>query len=388
MPAIDQDGRLFGVVNVVDALVVVVVVATLLAGLAFVGGATESTDGPASAQHATMTVQGDTAVSEQVVNGTELATNAGALVVTDRARVVRANGSIAAVVRVRAAADDGLFGGRGRLSVRPGDSLRTTGAFDGLGLRVVRTGSNDSLATRRVGVVAHARADSATATSIVGAVRSGRAATDGPVRAVRVDSFPSPDGARQLRLGLTVRTLTHDAGDRMLEPGVRLPRSATTLGVAPEITTVGRTTPPGSRIDRRVVLQLDDLSPSVADALAQGDRSVATNYPATVTNVTERPATLFVADSDGRIHERSHPRLRSVTLTLSVPARQYGGVLWYQDERLQIGRSLTLDTGRVVVTGNVTAVRPSAGSSEAAESLAPPENPHLESGVISSPTLG
>jgi hypothetical protein len=124
------------------------------------------------------------------------------------------------------------------------------------------------------------------------------------------------------------------------------------------VTSVGRTTPPGERVERQVVVETGNLAPSVAGALARGDRTVGTNHPATVTNVTERPATLLVTDAEGEVHERPHPRLRSVTLTLSVPARRYGGVLWFQGERLRVGRGLTLDTGRVVVTGNATAVRP------------------------------
>jgi hypothetical protein len=355
MVVLDEDGNLFGVVNVIDALVLVVVASVLLAGAGFVGSATMPTGEAATGGHATVAVQGDTTVVGQVVNGTELSTDSGGLVVTDRARVVRSNGTVTTVFRVRRTGG-GFLGGQNELAVRPGDRLRTTGTFDGLGLRVLRAGDDPSLDTRRTGLVAEATAAPTTATDALGLLD--RARTDGPVRVERVASFPTTGDTRRLRVGLSVRTLTPEDGTESLATGTRLPGAMTGLGAPAEVTSVGRTTPPGERVDRQVVVETGDLAPSVAGALARGDRTVGTNHPATVTNVTERPATLLVTDAEGEVHERPHPRLRSVTLTLSVPARRYGGVLWFQGERLRVGRGLTLDTGRVVVTGNATAVRP------------------------------
>jgi hypothetical protein len=376
MAVLDEDGYLFGVVNVVDALVVVVVGAVLLGGLVFVGGATpDSSSSAGHATYVTVVVQGNEMVAEQIGNETELTTDSGSLVVTDHDRVVRANGSTATVLRVRRADSGGFFGERPALSVRPGDRMRTTGTFAGLGLQVVRTGTSNSLATRQVELVAHARTTPAIAMEILGRTRRGQPQRT-PVNVTRVDSFPTGSETRRLRLGLTVDALTPEGRTHTIQPGTRLPRTATELGTAVRVTTVGQTTPPGARVDRRVVVELSKLSPAVAGTLTRGDRTVATNYPARVTNVTERPATLLVTDAEGRVHERPHPRLQSVTLTLSVPARQYGGVLWYQDERLRVGRPVTLDTGRAVVTGNVASIsepgdQPNTSRKESADLRAP-----------------
>jgi hypothetical protein len=109
-------------------------------------------------------------------------------------------------------------------------------------------------------------------------------------------------------------------------------------------------------VNRTVVVRVARVERPVAGTLAVGDRTVGTNHPATVTGVTVRPAPMVVTDAEGRVHERAHPRLRTVTLRLSAPVREYGGSLWYQDERLRVGRSLLLDTGRVALEGRVIGI--------------------------------
>lgn len=355
MGLVDDDGRFLGTVNVVDALVVVLVLGVGVAGAAFVVGGGGGTAAGAD-RYATLTVPDD-GPTARFPEGTEL-TTAGRdrpLVVTDTRRVVLPNGSVRTAIRVRGRSGGGLLGSDPGLSLQHGDRLRTTGTSESLSLRVVRTGNRSALSTHRVGVVARATADPATATRVRRASDEPAATGDRAVRLVRTDSFVTTGGNRRLRLGLDLRML--DTGDAVpMRAGTAVPVVVDELATEAEVVTVGRTTPPGDRVNRTVVVRVARVERPVAGTLAVGDRTVGTNHPATVTGVTVRPAPMVVTDAEGRVHERAHPRLRTVTLRLSAPVREYGGSLWYQDERLRVGRSLLLDTGRVALEGRVIGI--------------------------------
>jgi hypothetical protein len=357
MGLVDDDGRFLGTVNVVDALVVVLVLGVGAAGAAFVVGGGGGGTAAGADRYATLTVPDD-GPSARFPEGTELAI-AGldqSLVVTDSRRVVLPNGSVRTAIRVRGRSGGGLLGSDPGLSLQHGDRLRTTGTSESLSLRVVRTGNRSALSTHRVGVVARATADLATATRIRRASSEPAGTGDRAVRLLRTDSFPTTGRDRRLRLGLDLRML--DTGDAVpMRAGTAVPVVVDELATEAEVVTVGRTTPPGDRVNRTVVVRVANVERPVAGTLSTGDRTVGTNHPATVTGVTVRPAPMVVTDAEGLVHERAHPRLRTVTLRLSAPVRQYGGSLWYQDERLRVGRSLLLDTGRVALEGRVIGIR-------------------------------
>ena len=110
MPIIDEEGRLFGTVNVVDALVVLLVLAVALAGIALVAGS----GGPDQTRHATLELgqQPEYVVEQLSIGDTSNLTNApGNLTITDT--YVSPNGTqTRAVVRVRVAGqldEEGTF---------------------------------------------------------------------------------------------------------------------------------------------------------------------------------------------------------------------------------------------------------------------------------------
>ena len=103
-----------------------------------------------------------------------------------------------------------------------------------------------------------------------------------------------------------------------------------------------------------VTYQITGVQPYVADAIPEGP--VRTDAIAAVENKTVRPTEVVVQDDAGELHERPHPRKKTVTLRLTLNTTQTDDDIQFEDEPLEVGRDLTLDFGPVTVDGNVTAL--------------------------------
>ncbi|WP_435176501.1 DUF4330 domain-containing protein [Halorussus sp. AFM4] len=103
-----------------------------------------------------------------------------------------------------------------------------------------------------------------------------------------------------------------------------------------------------------VTLRITDVQPYVADAIPEGP--VDTDRIGAVTNKSVRPTEVVVADQNGTLHVRDHPQKRTVTLDVALNTTVENGEPTFAGEQLEVGRQLTLDFGRVTVTGNVTRV--------------------------------
>ncbi|PSP56012.1 hypothetical protein BRC82_02425 [Halobacteriales archaeon QS_1_67_19] len=101
-----------------------------------------------------------------------------------------------------------------------------------------------------------------------------------------------------------------------------------------------------------VTYQITGVQPYVADAIPEGP--VRTDAIAAVENKTVRPTEVVVQDDAGELHERPHPRKKTVTLRLTLNTTQTDDDIQFEDEPLEVGRDLTLDFGPVTVNGNVT----------------------------------
>lgn len=358
MQLLDERGRLFGRVNVVDAAVVVVVITVLVAGIAVVTGGSGTEDDGAAGDHATVLVHGGGAMA--VENGTtfRVEDRQERFRVTDAARVVTGNGSTALVARVALdCGDGGLLGNDGGCGVTPGDRLPARGQSRTADLEVLRVGSGSALNLSWTPVLARATVPAGPAAA-VDENDTIHVHGDPVVEIERATTFLKTNSSdRRLRLGLRVRTLSGETSTpEPIRTGSRVGLETDRYRFDVDVGTVGRARAPGERVERTLTLQWREVDPAVAAAVETGDRLRGTSGPTRVVARESGPARVVVQDSEGQLHERDHPRLRRVTLEVETTVRRYDDALWFQDRRLEIGRTVVLDAGDATVVGEVVAV--------------------------------
>jgi len=366
MEILDEKGRLFGVVNVVDALVVLLVLAVVAAGAALVLGS-EPEPEPAeepniASTHATLDLgtQPDYIVARLNEGDTYSPGGTDNLTITDVRLEPRTNGDTAAVVRVELETE-----------LTDDDTLQYDGAPPRLGrtLQVVTdeyqvegtltdTGDESAIPTTEREVLTTATVDAETATEIdEGDAFTLRERTIATVESVAVYGTNSPDEKR-VHLGLTLEARqTEDAaqfaGTRVTE-GASLPFRTDDYGLTAAVERVGTTEPRGDAATRTVTLRIENASPEFADAIQAGmTESANGNTVAEVTDVDRTAATRVLTTEDGDLYERDHPRNVDVVITADLAVRETPSGITFKGRTIQYGSTVTLDLGAVTVRAAV-----------------------------------
>lgn len=364
MAVLDEKGRLFGRVNVIDALVVLLVLAVVAAGVALVGagGETPAPQANEPEQYATFVLADQPSwLGSQVSAGDNL-TVAGSendLRVTDVFATPTATNDTQLVVRVGYDAPPETKSGQ----LRVGDGVTVTGpGYRSDATVAAVNGSAPELRTAATSVALSARVDPATAERI----RAGDAYRLGNHAVATVDSvtaLPTGDGDRQrLQLGATLETIELGghrlfAGKR-LQTGAQIPLATNaTAPVRTTVTNVGSAEPPGEPVNVTVTVAWENVRPTVADQVARGDVESHRGATARVTGLTSSPATVYATNDSGQVVASEHPRNRDVTLTVTATARRVGSDLLFHDRSLQTGRDVTLSFDTVTVHGTVLDVQ-------------------------------
>lgn len=371
MDIIDEQGRLFGLVNVIDALVVLLVVAVVVAGVALVLQEPQTDEEPPETRYATISFGNQPAdVAETIATGdrvqftdSETGNAENAVNITDVYRAPGPNGDAFVVARVamtgRVQDDSFAVGGN---PVRIGNAVTVVGDSSAMKGRITAlSDSGTRLPTSETPVVIQQTVPTAVASSIhegdtyrVGTV------TGATVESVNVSPTGNPD-KRRLLLGVQLRTLSTEAGPQFAGQPVRVGQSLT---LTPGDTTLngrivarGTTSPPGERVDVTVKVAWHNVRPAIASAVTVGTTEQLRET--TTARVVERhvtPETTVVRADNGTLHERDHPRRLNVTLTVDLAARRTDDGLLFHGRRLQIGRAVVLDFGTVTVQGQVVAI--------------------------------
>ncbi len=113
-------------------------------------------------------------------------------------------------------------------------------------------------------------------------------------------------------------------------------------------------TAPTDQQTTTVTFQVTGVQPYVADAIPEGP--IDSDRIAAVENKSVRPTEVVVTDQNGTLHERQHPRNKTVTLRVSLNTSIASGEPQFDQEPLEVGRRLTLDFGPVTVEGAVTKI--------------------------------
>jgi|AntDeeMetagen285_2_1112576.scaffolds.fasta_scaffold03960_2 hypothetical protein len=369
MEILDEKGRLFGAVNVVDALVVLLVLAVVAAGAALVLGGNDSTPDDSdeldlASTHATldMGTQPEYIVAQLNEGDTYSPGGNDNLTVTDVHLEPRSNGDAAALLRVRLEGDatsesfqyDGAPPRLGRELQVVTDQYQVSGVVTG-------TGENDAVETTERQVLVEGTVHTDTASEIrEGDTFTLRERTVATVESVEVFGTDAPDRKR-VRLGLTLNARQTSegaqfAGQRLAE-GAEIPLRTDDYRLSLAVQRVGTTEPRGEPTTRTVTLQIEDVDPGLATAIEAGmTESVNDRTVATLTDVERERSTVILVSEDGDVYERDHPRNLDVTMTADLAVRETGGGLKFKGESLQYGSTVTLDLGSVTVEATVASL--------------------------------
>jgi len=375
---IDDRGRLFGRVNVIDAAVVAVVALVVLAagGIVFASliddrGTPESGDatddrGTPESRYATVDLgEQSPAVASRFSAGD--ASGDGDIAVTDVYVGPGTGDNVSVVARVRVngtltpadAADERTFEYRDA-PVRRGDQLAVTTSVYGVNGTVLSLAeSGASLDTATLPVVVETSLPAATRDAV--SVGDTFRLDDRRVATVEETEFP-PVGNETTRtdlVGLTLHTVNRSGGTYFGGTELRLDESiefsTSRYAFTGNVTRWGSSSPAGERAATTATITLRDVDPDVADDIRTG--AVERRGDAVTATVTDRrtaPATVVLTSDDGNIYEREHPRNVDVTLTVDLRTRRTDDGLVFHGRPLRAGTDLTLRLETVTVDGTVT----------------------------------
>jgi hypothetical protein len=371
MAVIDDEGRVFGLVNIIDLLVVLVVFAVVAAGAALVLGddtteapgtnATSVTNTSEPTRYATLSVSRDRVnLSKRIVEGDTIQPlPSGTNLTVTETYVGPTNSGTRVVARVRY---NGTLPTVDGSTVPIGDAINFR--EDDIAAQARLLTANETRPSLRTGTTPVV-VETNIAPERLDALQAGdeltlEGQTVATVASVRTYPRAGRESVRAV-IGLQLETFERQGESIYGASPVRIGRE---IGIRTgesefeaSITQTGRTAPLGEPTPATVTVELRGVSPTIADQLSEGMRERHRNATATITNVQSEPATTTVRTDDGRLVETTHPRQRDVTLTVDVTARQTSDGVRVHDRRLEIGNQLTLDFGRIEIRGAVTDFR-------------------------------
>lgn len=373
MPLVDEDGRLFGLVNVVDLFAVLAVAAVVVAGLALaVGPGTSAPAAETGERLVTLDLGRQPGYVVDRIDAGDAASvgdGPGNLTLTD-VYVTPAPDGDGALVTVRARVVGPLADGPtgetvtlGGAPLRLGRTLSVaTAEYRVEGTLTAADRSGDALPVGETRVVLSTTVPAAAADRI-GAGDRVRVAGRTLASVESVTAHPAADPTRRrLLLGLALRTVERGGERRFAGAPVRVDRSLS-LPVGPvdidgRIDRVGALAPPGEITTVRAVLLAENRSPERARGLRVGltERVGETRY-ATVVDRRVEPATVVLRSQDGDLFLREHPRNVDVYLTVDLRARRTAAGLTVHGAPLRAGDRLTLTTERRTVRAEVLELR-------------------------------
>ena len=366
MELIDDEGRLFGRVNVIDALVVLLIAAVVVAGAAFVlGDDPEPAPSPETdTTYATLDVG---TVSPYVVDAieegdTHSPDGASTLRITD-VHLTPQGGDTRVTLRV---ALEGELNGQNSLVYggappRLGRTLDITTNRYQIDGQIRAVGEGDALPTEQQRVLLSSRVDAGTATDVT----PGDEIRLSDRTVARIDNVTTytTEQPTQRRLLVGATLTAHRQQDRLRFGGapvrrgqtVTLPASEYTLNA--QIEQVGGDIDMGETTTRTVTLRMEEVREDFADAIVPGmvERAGDTTV-ARVTGVETEPSLIIATGDDGSVNVVDHPVNREVTITADLQLRETPSGLAFKGDQIRQGSTVTLDLGTATVEATVVSV--------------------------------
>ena len=363
MELIDDEGNLFGAVNVIDALVVLLVLAVGVAGVALVFADDPDPQPETDRTYATLDVGTQPVyLVEAIDEGDTYETDgASTLTVTDVHLTPRGD-DVGVTLRVQldGPVEDGTlrYGDAplrlGRTLTVATDRYEVSGEIRGVGPADALEQSTTTVVLRDT-VQAGSAADIAAGDEIRLAGR-----TVATVENVTQFATTDPD---QRRVFVTTDLQTHRQGGEQrfggnpVRQGQTVSLSTPAYTINGTIERVGGELRLGPASTRTVTLRMDDVRDDFADAIRPGMTERAGGETvARVTGVQVEPALIIATGDNGTVNVVDHPIDREVTLTTELQVRETVSGPRFKGEPLRQGSTVTIDLGTVTVQATVVSV--------------------------------
>ena len=364
MEVIDDNGQLFGAVNVVDALVVLLVVAVVVAGAALVLS-DDPPEGPdVDTTHATLDVGTQPEfVLEEINEGDTYSPGDNTELTIQDVHLAPEGDQTRVIMRVAVTGE------------RDGGTIEYEGAPPRLGrsLDIITDQYQIDGQIRAVGEAETLTRDERTVVvrDTVDAVDAREIAVGDPIRAGgrtvatvdAVESFPTADPEqRTVFLETTLQTYQQQERQRFGDTAIQRGQSITLPGdgytVSGSIERRGTLDALGTAAERTVTLRMEEVDDDFATALRPGmAETVGGDTIAEITDVSVSPSVLIVTGDDGSVNVADHPVNRDVTLTANIQVRQTPEGPQFKGNPLRQRQQITLDLGTTVITAEVVSVR-------------------------------
>ncbi|WP_380677669.1 DUF4330 family protein [Salinigranum sp. GCM10025319] len=370
MPMIDEEGCVFGVVNIIDLLAVLFAVAVVVAGVALV-----FSDGPTQQEpelgtrYVTLDLGSQPAYVTERIDAGEVSTVPSGpdnLTITDVYVTSDGDGSPTVTVRARVngqLADQSdqetptfIFAGESLILGRQLTIETTEYRISGNVTAVQRTGESLPVSTTEVITESTLPADVAMDLSVGDHYRvSGRTLATIESKTV----YPADSAFdRRVFLGLSLRTITRQSqprfSGRVVRPGNELTLQFDPYEITGTVRESGRTSMRGEVTTTTVVLELTDVPPTRAANVQTGlTETIGQTQYAEITDVRSEPSEVVLTSDDGNISLREHPRNVDFRLTVDLRTRQRETGLTFHGEPVRLNDQVTLNFDYLTVRGVV-----------------------------------
>ncbi|WP_050033605.1 DUF4330 family protein [Halorubrum halophilum] len=362
MELIDDDGNLFGAVNVIDALVVLLVLAVVIAGAALVFGGDDAPEPDTQTTYATLDMGTQPAYIVDAINegDTYEPDGSSSATITDVHLTPRGN-DIGVTLRValEGEANDGTLT-YGNAPPRLGRTLAIETSRYQVEGQIRAVGNSDALTTGERRVIIRDTLDAETASAVTPGdeIRlAGRTvATIDDVATYATNT----SGQTRLLAETTLATHREDGYTRF--GGVPLQRGQSLTLPADDYTIEGdveRTNGDGlgETATRNVTLRMTDVREDTADSIEPGMIEGPANDPvAELTDVDTEPSLIIATGDDGSVNVVDHPIDRDVTITAQFQVRETATGVLFKGDQLRGGTTITLDLGTRVIEVEVVGV--------------------------------
>lgn len=348
MELIDDEGRLFGVVNVIDALVVLLVLAVLIAGVALLNpfGSTERAE-----RYATIDLgEQQPFVAEQITDGDVMnPPNARNVTVTDVHVGPAAGTNVSVTARVRI---NGSLGEDGESFRYRGDGVRQGGEFTLETAAYTASGTITRLDTEGTAldtVTRQVRLDGALSSTAAQRLQSGDTVTYAGREGATVETvYIGPNGDstnRRAIVTVSVETLRQSGdltfGDQSVQLGQSLSLDFGEYGLSGTIEAIGEDA--AFSTETATVSVVTTVSGQVATGLQVGDTyDIGSETVATIDSVTQYPG-----PSNGQ---------RRLYVDLSIETVIQDGDRYFGPDQLSIGASIPFRTPEYAFSGTIEAL--------------------------------
>lgn len=364
MPVIDDEGRIFGTINIIDALVVLLVVAIGVAGIALVtsgGGGAGDADSRTETRHVTVDFgmqpeyvveQLSTGDTSEPGNGVENAT------VTELYVAPGENGvRTIARVAVTGHVSGQVFTYDGS-QLRLGRTMAFTTASSAMNGTITAFGDSRDLATGSYPILVSNVVEEETARALSSGDTYTIAGRD--VATIENVSIYGTENASEKRVFVGVSIETLEEGQQRRFGGRRVGDISTTsfltetYGFDGRVVRVGSSDLPGEPATRTATLKMRNVPPERAAGLESGMAEQARGETvARVTDVSVESATVAVTSESGELFEREHPINKTVTLTAEIRVRETADRTLFKGRILQNGDTISLDLGTKTLRATV-----------------------------------